>query len=157
MSQIQLVEGFRNPSHTRIPFIITGFGFLKSLSDDPWFKYRDLYNAVPDGPYKRLIVPSKAGYSAALSQLEERKLMINNGREVSHLGTIYSPRIVAITDLGREAMLNTAVYSVTNHGLDLPGILHIPDVVSAVLNESDFKERVIAAVSGIDPGGNTTP
>lgn len=151
MSEIRLLEGRVNSANSRIPFLITGFGFLRSISDDPWFKFTDMVATILEGPTKKLIQPSKGGYSGILTMLEVRGYMQNNGREItegSKRNQDLAPRIVGITELGREAMLNTAVYMVTHEGLTLPDILYIPGVVSAVLNESDFPDRLLAAVSG---------
>ena len=129
--------------------LIVGFGFARQAAGNPWFVKRDLNNAIPDGPYKDLLLPSPSSYSGSVTNLTKDGLILVNGLDSSRAGI--SARIIGISALGEEVLFESIIHAVTHEGRTLNGLLHIPDVVEAILKEDTFNNRVMNAITGVSP------
>lgn len=60
------------------------------------------------------------------------------------------PRVLmTVEEAAIEPLVDELVTRVTHNGLTLPDVLHIPESTEAILSYTDFKEQVIARVSGL--------
>lgn len=125
---------------------IVGFGFARNRTDDPWFRLRDLNEALYGTSARHLIAPSRSGYSEALTDMEAEGVVDTKLAARGEPGR--RGRLARVTPDGEDVLLENVVYSVTHRGLTVPELLHIPKAVNAVLYKSDFPARLFNAVSG---------
>lgn len=135
-----------NPEFTRTYIPIIGFGLYRLHIDQPWFHYDDYVEAIPDGPTKRSVTPVKSSFTA----IQER---------FGNLGYVqtkvvdprfrYPRREMRLTEEVVNPFLDTLLFHTTNHGVNLPELLIVPESVTSVIEATDFLDRVVAHVSGI--------
>jgi hypothetical protein len=148
------VSGRNTEYPVRVPLsrtstLVLGFGYFRNRTEDPWFKNRDLLNAIPEGPAKRLIMPSKSHYSKWLREFIGLGLVEGRSNAGEGFGAPSNQSYAKVTEEAEELLLESTTYSVTNQGLTVPDLFHIPQVAETILQDSDLIERVIKQISGL--------
>jgi hypothetical protein len=139
-------ERSQNISKGALP--ILGFGIVRNQIEQPWYHRGDYVNAMPLG-YTNLFGEPSRSFMCKI-QAEYRK-----AGYIELVDTGSAPQggrhqiAMRLTEEGVDPLLNTLAFYVTNRGLTLHELLHIPDTVGAVLEATDFKDRVISTISGI--------
>ncbi|HSW71099.1 MAG TPA: hypothetical protein VLH77_03870, partial [Gammaproteobacteria bacterium] len=117
-----------------VPLI--GFGFFRKNIEQPWFSRFDFEEAVPNGPFKRLVIPSRSHIVELQKRLPEAGYMeVEEGSSGPNGGR--HRVMMQLTDAATEPLLDYLAYTVTHAGLSLPDILFVPESVENILQSTN--------------------
>lgn len=143
----------RSSKLTRSQLPLFGYGFFRRHHERPWFSYGEYIKAMPMDHRPRAyagLALSRSSFSELVPQLTENGLLESRREapeEKNHPGRL--SLMVQVTDSGVETMLDSLTYRATHEGRTIPAMLLHPIVAEVVLEETDLKNRIIAAVSGL--------
>jgi hypothetical protein len=132
---------------------IFAFGFYRNHCEEPWFRYRDVCAAIPDGPYKNLVTPSKGHFTKWLSKhaelgLVERKELPPHERTLDERNHNAPWLYAHVTESGEEYLIEGLLHAATHQGLSVPELVHISQAAESILNASNLLARIVGQVRG---------
>ena len=140
------------PINLRNRLFIAGIGLYRNTTNTPWFTPNDILRTISAYEDMMDLRLSRAQTYVLFTEMQKRNILLQ--RPLSDAPT--SPRTVFLTHLGKEALTNTAVQGARYYGMTLKDMFVVPEIVGAVQEQTEFKERLMSQVLGTVPPGVTT-
>lgn len=121
---------------------IAGVGLYKSMTTDPWFTPREVTETIKATEGTIGLRASRPQVYILFDEMERRNLLQRQEPK-----NPVAPRTVLFTDLGKEALTNTAVQGARYYGMTLHDMFIVPEIVEVVAQHTEFLERLVHKVS----------
>ncbi len=132
----------------RFGVLFLGYGYYRSHTDQPWFRRRDVVNAMPDSHYDHRLTPSAPRISRLIRAYDAAGFIVSKQTEAGHKGRPTAYDQMSVTPQGEDILLTSLTYSVTNKGETLQELLILPEVNQIVVDEGELVARVLHQICG---------